>query len=86
MQADRHVCFHAAYGKHYQLRVPTFGRSLAYLEQTCELLIGSAGPDLYRLDLMEGRFKAPLVCSGVEGRFLQPTHTNGYDLQGSPPP
>jgi hypothetical protein len=41
-------------------QVPTFGRSLRYDGASCELLVGCAGDEVYRLDLAEGRFKAPL--------------------------
>jgi ribosome biogenesis protein ENP2 len=65
---DRHVEFHAAYGRHFSVRVPQFGRTLEYQEENCELLVGGAGDEVYRLDLAEGRFKAPLaVPSGGFG-------------------
>jgi ribosome biogenesis protein ENP2 len=60
LQANRHVEFHAAYGRHFSIRVPTFGRSLAYHAPSCELLVAAAGDEIYRLDLAEGVFKAPL--------------------------
>ena len=60
LQADRHLEFHAAYGRHFRCRVPRFGRTMEYHAPSCELLIGGAGDEVYRLDLAEGRFKAPL--------------------------
>lgn len=35
--ADRTLAFHAAYGMHYSVRIPRFGRSLAYHRETCEV-------------------------------------------------
>lgn len=60
LQANRHVEFHAAYGRHFSIRVPTFGRQLAYHTPSCELLVAASGDEIYRIDLAEGRFKAPL--------------------------
>ncbi|CAN0480079.1 unnamed protein product [Discosporangium mesarthrocarpum] len=34
--ADRTLAFHAGYGAHYSVRIPRFGRSLAYQRETCE--------------------------------------------------
>lgn len=39
LQADRTLSFHAAYGMHYAVRIPRFGRSLAYHKETCEVSI-----------------------------------------------
>lgn len=34
--ADRTLAFHAGYGRHHSVRIPRFGRSLAYQKETCE--------------------------------------------------
>lgn len=34
--ADRTLAFHAGYGSHHSVRIPRFGRSLAYQKETCE--------------------------------------------------
>jgi WD40 repeat protein len=60
LQADRHLEFHAAYGRHFRCRIPRFGRCVRYHASACELLVAGAGDEVYRLDLSEGRFKAPL--------------------------
>ena len=77
LQNDRTVSFHAPYGAHYSMRIPTFGRSLAYHPPSCDLYIAAAGPELYRLNLEEGRFRAPVVCqssTGVNILALNPVH------------
>lgn len=56
---DRTIGFHAHYGKHEAVRIPKFGRSMAYEPTTCELLIASSGDQIYRLNLEEGRFSEP---------------------------
>ena len=58
--ADRTLALHAPYGHHAELRVPKFGRSARYDAARAALLVGAAGPELYQLDLQEGRFLRPL--------------------------
>ncbi|XP_057375399.1 nucleolar protein 10-like isoform X1 [Daphnia carinata] len=56
LQCDRFVEFHAQYGRYYRTRIPKFGRDLKYHYQSCNLYIVGTGPDVYRLNLEEGRF------------------------------
>lgn len=42
--ADRTLAFHASYGYHHAVRIPRFGRSLAYQRETC-----TSAPDITRL-------------------------------------
>lgn len=59
LQDDRTVAFHAPYGAHESVRIPTFGRSMAYETSTCELILTAKGNSLYRINLEEGRFSEP---------------------------
>ena len=76
LQSDRSIVFHAPYGQHHLLRIPTFGRMLAYEPSSCELLVACCGKagrnsvsktlgggEVYRINLEEGRFSAPLNYS-----------------------
>jgi ribosome biogenesis protein ENP2 len=56
---DRTIAFHAPYGAHTSVRVPTFGRALGYEPTTCELIVAAKGHNVYRLNLEEGRFSEP---------------------------
>lgn len=56
---DRTVAFHAHYGAHESIRIPTFGRAMAYEPTNCELLIAAKGDLVYRVNLDEGRFSEP---------------------------
>ncbi|CAO2831618.1 unnamed protein product [Amaranthus hypochondriacus] len=58
--ADRSVNLHAKYGSHYSLRIPRPGRDLAYDCWSCDLLCAASSPDLYRINLAQGRFLASL--------------------------
>ncbi|XP_018848422.2 nucleolar protein 10 [Juglans regia] len=59
--ADRSVCLHAKYGKHHCLRIPRMGRGMAYDCWSCDLLCASSSPDLYRINLEQGRFLSSLT-------------------------
>lgn len=67
LQNDRTLAFHAPYGAHYATRIPRFGRELAYHAPSCDMYVAAAGPEVYRLNLQEGRFQAPLVSRSEEG-------------------
>jgi len=68
--SDRTVMFHAPYGNHEKIRLPTFGRAMAYEKSTCDLMVVSSGKrvakgqtdamgEVYRFNLDEGRFSQP---------------------------
>jgi ribosome biogenesis protein ENP2 len=56
---DRTIAFHAHYGAHDKIRIPKFGRGLAYEPTTCDLLVAANGNEVYRINLDEGRFLEP---------------------------
>ncbi|KAK9091762.1 hypothetical protein Sjap_024939 [Stephania japonica] len=58
--ADRSVCLHAKYGSHYSLRIPRMGRDIAYDCWSCDLLCAATSPDIYRINLEQGRFLSSL--------------------------
>ncbi|XP_055713633.1 nucleolar protein 10 [Phlebotomus papatasi] len=56
LQCDRHIEFHTAPGRHYRLRIPKFGRDLAYHSPSCDLFLVAASPEVYRFNLERGQF------------------------------
>ncbi|GFP81275.1 nucleolar protein 10 [Phtheirospermum japonicum] len=58
--ADRSVCLHAKYGSHYSLRIPRMGRDIAYDSWYCDVICAASSPDLYRINLEQGRFLSSL--------------------------
>ncbi|KAL8162958.1 hypothetical protein V2J09_014447 [Rumex salicifolius] len=58
--ADRSVCLHAKPGSYYSLRIPRMGRDMEYDPWSCDLLCAASSPDLYRINLQQGRFLSPL--------------------------
>lgn len=61
LHADRTIELHAQYGAHFKIRVPRPGRDMQYMASTAELLTAGAGPDVYRLNLEQGQFFAPIT-------------------------
>eukprot|EP00429_Kryptoperidinium_foliaceum_P027044 CAMPEP_0176137888 /NCGR_PEP_ID=MMETSP0120_2-20121206/70023_1 /TAXON_ID=160619 /ORGANISM="Kryptoperidinium foliaceum, Strain CCMP 1326" /LENGTH=423 /DNA_ID=CAMNT_0017473779 /DNA_START=57 /DNA_END=1329 /DNA_ORIENTATION=+ len=83
---NRTVAFHAHYGAHESIRVPKFGRGMAYESTTCELLVAASGSDVYRLNLEEGRFSEPwtaestdVAASCISVAQAQPLAAVGFD-------
>ena len=76
LHTDRTISFHAPYGFHYATRIPAFGRDMIYNASNCDLTIASSGPEIYRLNLDQGRFLAPFStqCSAVNAVRLNPMH------------
>ncbi|GFR41480.1 hypothetical protein Agub_g2171, partial [Astrephomene gubernaculifera] len=74
--SDRSLLFHARFGSYYRTRVPRFGRDLAYFSPSAELLVAASAPELYRLNLQEGRFMSPLPSASpaVNACGVSPSH------------
>jgi len=56
LHCDRYVEFHSQGGRYYRLRIPVFGRDMAYHHGTADLYFAGAGSQVYRLNLEQGRF------------------------------
>ena len=81
LQNDRTVELHTQGGLHYKVRIPKFGRALAYHFPSCDALFAASGPEIYRLNLDQGRYLAPLILgengedvSGVNCIDINPAH------------
>lgn len=77
LQTDRSIEFQAQGGIHYRTRIPKFGRDLAYHYPSCDLLVGAAGNEVYRLNLEQGRFLNPIATDsdlGVNCTEVNPAH------------
>ncbi|KAI5641501.1 hypothetical protein NE865_06258 [Phthorimaea operculella] len=66
LQCDRYVEFHVGHGRHYRLRVPRFGRDIAYHRPSCDLFVVGASSEVYRLNLEIGQFMAPYATKATE--------------------
>jgi ribosome biogenesis protein ENP2 len=63
---DRYIELHAQYGRHFRIRVPKVGRDMTYMPNTCDLVTVGATNEIYRLNLEQGRFLAPLESDSEE--------------------
>ncbi|TPX34909.1 hypothetical protein SmJEL517_g02622 [Synchytrium microbalum] len=77
LQSDRSLEFHTQFGIHYKTRVPKFGRDLAFHYPSSELIVGGACPDLWRLNLEQGRFLNPIItsCPNINTVSVSPAHS-----------
>ncbi|XP_071438610.1 nucleolar protein 10 [Hetaerina americana] len=75
LHCDRYVEFHAAHGRYCRLRIPKFGRDMAYHDTTCDLYLVGASHEAYRLNLERGQFLAPLQTEASEINVVK---TNDY--------
>lgn len=81
LQEDRSVEFHTPGGRHHALRIPRYGRDLAYDRANAEVLVpavglnGNGSGEVFRIDLEEGRFMHPFEVDvggdTVDGGGLQ---------------
>ena len=66
LQIERHLEFHTAAGLHFRMRIPKPGRDLAYDTTSSDLYIVGASNEIYRLNLNQGRFMAPIETEATE--------------------
>ena len=76
LQADRYVELHAQYGRYYRTRMPKFGRDLSYHKPSCDLYLVGDGPEVFRLNLDQGRFLQPYdtEASSINVCEVNPVH------------
>jgi ribosome biogenesis protein ENP2 len=56
---DRNIEIHAQYGKHFKIRIPKYGRDIAYHTTSSDLFSVGSSNEIYRLNLFEGQFMKP---------------------------
>ncbi|KAJ2764068.1 Small ribosomal subunit biogenesis, partial [Coemansia nantahalensis] len=67
LQNDRTLEFHNEGQMHFRTRIPRFGRDLAYHSPSCDVLVCGAASEVYRLNIDQGRFMAPLQTQSATG-------------------
>ncbi|OXG31766.1 ribosome biogenesis protein ENP2 [Cryptococcus neoformans Ze90-1] len=60
LQRDRSLQLHTQMGLHHTIRLPIYGRSLAYHSPSADALVGCTGNEVFRFNLEEGRYMTPL--------------------------
>lgn len=83
LQGDRSLQLHTQGGLHHTVRLPVYGRCLAWDTPSCEALIGCTGREVYRFNLEEGRYMSPLVVgadsSGKGKHKASPSEIEGVN-------
>ncbi|KAJ2722493.1 Small ribosomal subunit biogenesis [Coemansia sp. Benny D115] len=76
LQNDKSVEFHNEGQMHFRAKVPKFGRALAYHSPSCDVLVGGAGSEVFRLNIDQGRFMQPMATAGrgVNAVKVNPAH------------
>jgi len=64
VEADRYLEIHAQQGRIYKVRVPKAPRCSCFDPHVPQVLVAGSGPEMYRLDLQEGRFRTPWPAAG----------------------
>ncbi|EPS69213.1 hypothetical protein M569_05554, partial [Genlisea aurea] len=80
--ADRSVCLHAKYGSHYSLRIPRMGRDIAYDCWSCDIICAASSPDLYRINLEQGRFLSPVTTQSPAVNVVSRSKVHGLVASG----
>lgn len=80
LSADRYLDFHSQFGSHYKTRVPSCGRDLMVHRGTAEIFVCGQGSEVWRFNLDQGRFLAPLntragVDAGVNVCGISPVNS-----------
>ncbi|KAK2155613.1 hypothetical protein NP493_2061g00051 [Ridgeia piscesae] len=66
LQTDRFLELHAQHGRYYRTRIPKYGRDMAYHDTSCDLYVVGVSPEIYRLNLEQGRFMSSLKTDATE--------------------
>jgi ribosome biogenesis protein ENP2 len=77
---DRNIEIHAQYGKHFKIRIPKYGRDLAYHRTSCDLFAVGSSNEIYRLNLFEGQFMKPFESNAESINALSINYN--YELLG----
>ncbi|KAJ1363570.1 hypothetical protein KIN20_023469 [Parelaphostrongylus tenuis] len=64
LEEDRFLEMHAAFGRYFRMRIPRFGRDMAYSLERSDLHLVGASSEVYRLNLELGEWLSPLQTNG----------------------
>jgi len=76
LQDDRYVEFHTQFGRLFRMRIPKYGRDLAYYPPSCDMYFVGVSSEIYRINLEKGRFMKPLQTSSSEFNCCEFNPTN----------
>ncbi|CAG2114930.1 unnamed protein product [Medioppia subpectinata] len=62
---DRYVEIHSQFGRYFRIRIPHFGRDMAYNPKTCDLYFVGDCAQVFRLNLEVGSFLKPYDTNSI---------------------
>ncbi|RSH81804.1 uncharacterized protein EHS24_007996 [Apiotrichum porosum] len=71
LQRDRSLQLHTQGGLHHTIRLPIYGRALGYHSPSTDALIACTGTEVFRFNLEEGRYMAPLEVAKNWGNGME---------------
>ncbi|OCF71502.1 ribosome biogenesis protein ENP2 [Kwoniella mangroviensis CBS 8886] len=80
LQRDRSLSLHTQGGLHHSVRLPIYGRSLAYYSPSADAIIGCTGTDVYRFSLEEGRYMSPITVARNWGADSRQDEVEGVNV------
>jgi len=83
LHCDRYVEFHSQGGRYYRLRIPVFGRDMAYHQGTADLYFVGSGSQIYRLNLEQGRFMNSYATNSPSLNCISIMPSHSLVLSGS---
>ncbi|CAD6194183.1 unnamed protein product [Caenorhabditis auriculariae] len=60
LEQERYIEMHATFGRYFRMRMPCYGRDMAYSTESSDLFLVGAKKDIYRLNLEQGEWLTPL--------------------------
>jgi len=83
LHSDRYVEFHTQQGRYYRLRIPKYGRDMAYHPNCCDLYFCGTGHEIYRLNLEQGRFLNSLETEATSMNCIKINPENSLVCAGT---
>lgn len=76
LRNDRTLEFHASWGRYHQVRIPKYGRDMAYHRSSCDAIVVGSSSEAFRINLDQGRFLTPLSTDlpGINAIRINPEH------------
>ncbi|VDM73966.1 unnamed protein product [Strongylus vulgaris] len=71
LEEDRFLEMHAAFGRYFRMRMPRYGRDMAFSLERSDLYLVGASSEVYRLNLELGEWLSPLQTNGTASNCCQ---------------
>lgn len=83
LEQDRYIEMHAAFGRYFRMRMPCYGRDMAYSEEASDLYLVGAKKEIYRLNLEQGEWLSPFESTGSSINCCQVSKDHQLFIDGT---